>query len=285
MSFPTYHISQGNTLFQIKRMEDLYEQHKGAPDDPHRHNYYTVIWAQEGQGKHRVDFEEYPLQKNAVFFVSPGQVHQLISTGKPKGIVINFSKEFLQQNHISEDFIAGINLFNSFEKRPPVLLSEEASESLGKVCDLMISASEHPMRNQIAALSAGLKLFLVLCENACDLPGPHEESSQGTRQLLKTFKQLVEQDFSKYHMVSDYAKRMHISSRYLNQVVKDLIGQTAKSLIQEKITLNARRELRFSDKSIKEIAFELGFDDPLYFSSFFKKCTGMTPSEFRSSPK
>ncbi len=74
---------------------------------------------------------------------------------------------------------------------------------------------------------------------------------------------------------------MHISAKYLNQVVKSLIGQTAKAVIQEKIILNAKRELRFTEKTIKEIAYELGFEEPLHFSSFFKNCTGVSPSAFR----
>lgn len=263
-------------------MEIIHDQAQGQVDEPHRHNYYTVIYVQEGAGHHLIDFKSYPLENHSVFFVSPGQVHQVYPSSRPKGWVITFSKEFLQHNHISEDFIAEINLFNSFEERPPIHLDEPIRQKIDLLMPLMEEAYEIDMPHQIAALSAYLKLFLLYCNQVCVLARTQTQPNDSGHLLLKTFKELVTQHFRQWHKTSDYAERMHISPRYLNQVVKSLIGQTAKEVIQEKIILNAKRELRYTGKSVKEIAFELGFEDPLYFSSFFKTCTDLSPSAFRA---
>jgi AraC-like DNA-binding protein len=251
-------------------METIHDEAKGQVDEPHRHNYYTVIYVQKGEGRHLIDFQSYPLENNVVFFVSPGQIHQVYPVSRPKGWVITFSKEFLHHNHISEDFIAEINLFQSFEQRPPIHLDETTRQKIDLLMPLMEEAYKNSMPHQIAALSAYLKLFLVYCNQVCVLARPNTQPNDSGYQLLKSFKDLVTRHFRKFHKTSDYAKMLHISPKYLNQVVKSLIGQTAKEVIQEKIILNAKRELRYTDKPVKEIAFELGFEDPLYFSSFFK---------------
>jgi len=267
---------------RLQRMENIYEQSKGKTDIPHRHNYYTLIWSQNNaDGKHVIDFREYGLKENTVFFVSPGQIHQIVTPKKPKGWVITFSKSFLQHHHISEEFIERINLFNSFEERPPLLLSEESAEKMHHIFEMMEADFNSPGELQIALMSAYLKIFLIFCVNSCDRGEQELTDDHGGKSILKNFKSLVKGNYRKMHKVSEYAEIMTITPKYLNQVVKSLLGQTAKEVIQEKIVLNAKRELKYSDKSIKEIAYELGFNDPLYFSSFFKKCEGVSPGKFR----
>ncbi len=90
-------------------------------------------------------------------------------------------------------------------------------------------------------------------------------------------------NFFKYHRVSQYARLMNITPKYLNQVVKRVMGVTAKSVIQEQLLIEASRDLKFSNESIKEIAYKLGFAEFEHFSNFFKKGTGITPSLFRST--
>ena len=74
--------------FGISRMEDIYEKRKGVADDPHRHDYYTILLVKRGSGKHFIDFNEYALSNNQVFFVSPGQVHQVVESSKTYGFSI-----------------------------------------------------------------------------------------------------------------------------------------------------------------------------------------------------
>lgn len=267
--------------FNIQRMEDIHDQAQGKTDVAHSHDYYTVIWIQKGKGEHLIDFNRYPLAVNEVFFVSPRQVHQLIPYEKPYGWVITFSRDFLVHNHINEDFITEMNLFGHFDERPPLKLPTAIAERMQVLLSYLqeVYLSEGPYR--IASMSAYLKLFLIDCHAQCQLPEPLPGSDQGGSTLLREFKKLITEHFREQHQVQEYAQQLHISAKYLNQIVKSLLGKTAKELIQEKIILNAKRSLRFTDHSIKEIAYELGFQDPLYFSSFFKKCTGESPSGFR----
>ncbi|WP_304238618.1 AraC family transcriptional regulator [Jiulongibacter sediminis] len=93
----------------------------------------------------------------------------------------------------------------------------------------------------------------------------------------------MDQQYSEQHEVSAYAQLLNVSEKYLNECVKDILGTNAKSLIAEKLVMTARHELKFDDKPIKEIAYQLGFSSPDYFSYFLKKHTNQSPSQTRKS--
>jgi AraC family transcriptional regulator, transcriptional activator of pobA len=136
------------------------------------------------------------------------------------------------------------------------------------------------IRNREKGIISLMKTILVYCESKCNLDlnrnGNHHEID-----IVSRFKQLVVKNFQEKHKVSEYACKINITPKYLNQVVKQTMGVTAKQVIQEQIFIKARQELKFSSKSIKEIAFSLGFSDPFHFSSFFKDFAGMSPTQYR----
>ena len=93
----------------------------------------------------------------------------------------------------------------------------------------------------------------------------------------------METHYKTWHATSQYANELNITPDHLNRSIKSLIGKTAKEYIQARITIAAKRMLYFSDLSTKEIAYDLGFSEPANFSNFFKKCTGISPSEFKKN--
>ena len=100
--------------------------------------------------------------------------------------------------------------------------------------------------------------------------------------IVKDFKNLLERNYSRYHKVSDYAGQLHLSANYLNEVIKDETRHSAKDFIQDRIILEAKRLATHSDISLKETAFQLGFDDPSHFSKFFRNCTAGDFTTFRN---
>ena len=265
----------------VTTMEEIYDASQGETDHAHRHDYYTILWMKKGRGTHLIDFNTYELVENGVFFVSPGQIHQVVTPVRPEGWVITFSKAFLHMNHLSEDFLTEVNLFNSFEDRPPLQLSREVITRLENVMQGMQAIFNSSYRHKLAGMGAYLKLFLVYCEEECQVEETNFRQDHPGKQLLKDFKSLVQEHFRTQHGVGDYAGQLAVSQKHLNQVVKSLLGQTAKEVIQEKIMLNAKRELKYSELSVKEIAYSLGYEEPLYFSAAFKKAVGVSPSAFR----
>lgn len=270
--------------FVIKTMEEIDHALGGISDHPHRHDYYTVIWSVTATGKHVIDFKEYPILPHHVFFVSPEQVHQIISDPNPTGYVILFTPEFLEKNSIRPDFIANLKLFQKSNETPPLPLSGKMADTLKPFADQMLTAfhSQHDLF--LETLGAYLKLFLIECNRNCVLsPSTNTQSIEVGKTIVKNFKAIVENHFKEWHQVKDYAEELCVTPNYLNEVIKLTINVSAKDFIQNRIILEAKRMVVFTQKSGKEIGFDLGFDDPSHFSKFFKSNTGQSLQDFKES--
>lgn len=270
-----------NTDFYLGDMGEIYDQAEGKTDVPHRHDYYTVLLIQAAEGTHVVDYKTFPFQPLQVFFVSPGQVHQVAATSKPTGWVFTFSRDFLVENNIPESFITNINLFQAFGDAPPLQLDEATFERLLAIIRQMKECLPMDLTYRSRALGALLQLFLIHCNNSSTVnPRQLDEENSGVC-ILRDFKHLVEQRYSKWHKVNDYAAEVHLSPKYLSQTVKQFTGKSAKEFIQDRLVLEAKRLLLHTDLTAKEVAYRIGFEEPLHFSSFFKKKAGISPTQFR----
>lgn len=268
---------------EIKLMSELHEKFKGIPDTPHRHDYFTIIWPTKAKGKHIVDFVEYELEPNAIFFISPWQVHQLISTEKPEGYVITFSCDFLNKSKIREEFISDLHLFNEFGKTPPLKMNDEIVANLKQLVQQMIAFKKGTAQFKNDSLGALLKLFLIYCHSSCDAANITDARPEDTGTYnIRQFRHLLNEHYSKEHSVNFYADGINITADHLNRVVKSYTGITAKEFIDDKVILEAKRMVMFSDLNSKEIAYEMGFAKPSNFSNFFKKHTGLNVTEFKS---
>ena len=270
--------------FELKKMEDLYLRSKRSQENAHRHNYYTVLLVEEASGTHKIDFDVFDFDKHQVFFVSPGQVHQVIEKDKPKGFVILFSDEFLLRNSIDKNFIKDINLFHDYGNSPPLKVDNHTFIELKNILISISQLLENKEDLMYDAIGAYLKLFLIKCHNSCDLIlEDNTQKNQAGLNILRDFKGLVESNFMIEHKVSFYAEKLFVSPDHLNKTIKLFTGVTAKEYIQSRIITEAKRMLLFTQNSSKEISYQLGFNDPSHFSSFFKKCTNQSISEFKKS--
>lgn len=267
--------------FGISRMEDIHDKHKGQPDVPHRHDYYTILLVKKAKGKHLVDFQEYDLKGNQVFFIAPGQVHQILEEERSEGFSMVFSLQFLVANNLSMTFVEELNLFNDYGYYPPLPVSDQESEKLAGFCEEMMLLTQNDTKHGAQAIAAYLNLFFIQCSNVCTLNPYEHQENDASRSLFKKFKQLLNERHQHWHATSQYAEELRVSPDHLNRVIKTLVGRTAKEMIQNRIVLAAKRLLYFTDLSSKEIGYELGFSEPANFSAFFKNCTGASPSQFK----
>ncbi len=266
-------------------MEDIYDQAQGETDVPHRHDYYTVLLVAKAEGKHIIDYQTYAFNESEVHFVSPGQVHQVAIQARPKGWAFTFSRDFLAENNIPESFISNINLFKPFGNSPPLAIDSIRYDRLLNVISEMEACMPRELKYRTRALGALLQLFLIYCNNSTSLnPNQLDEENSGVC-ILRDFKNLVENKFAEWHKVSTYAEEMHISSKHLSQTVKNITGKPAKEIIQDRLLLEAKRLLLHTNLSVKEIAYEIGFEEPLHLSGFFKRKAGISPSDFREQKR
>lgn len=275
-------MAQKYSDFALKRMEDIYRCTNGAPDSPHRHEYYTIIFIEKGEGTHFVDFTEYKIEDRTIYFIQPGQMHQVILSAEPIGWVITFTEQFLIANSIPEKMINDIYLFNDYGQSPPLAINENDMAVYRSLAEQMAHFAASLETYTQEAVGALVKLFLIQSNNHCSLrKSNNPQLLETSNHILRTFKQSLNKRYAQSHMVSDYAEELAVTADYLNKTVKNLTGKSAKEHIQSKLITEAKRSLLFSNISNKELAFELGFEESAHFNNFFKKITGQTPSEFR----
>lgn len=283
----TFAESSGNSGgFALKSLEEVYTEQFRESERPHRHNYYAVIFIEEGLGIHYVDFNEYKVENRSIFFVLPGQMHQLLFFRPPKGRIILFTEDFLMANAISEKMINDIYLFNEYGISPPLSVSEQQMPVYLNILNQMDYFIQLPGHYTTEAFGSLVRLFLIQSNNHCSLARNEDlQLTEGGNHLLRPFKQFLEKHYSTDHKVSDYAARLAVTADYLNKTLKSLTGVSAKDHIQNKLIIEAKRSLTFSNVSNKELAYSLGFEESAHFNNFFKKMTGLTPSEFRNSAR
>lgn len=270
--------------FSMKKMEDLYRKADGKKPVPHRHDYYNIYFVEKGRGTHVIDFKEYEVTDRQLYFVLPGQMHQLSFTEEPVGRVVSFTEEFLIRNAIPDTLINEIYLFDDYGQSPPLPINEDSVPAYRGIFDQieLFSSTLDKFANE--AVGALLKLLLIQSNNNCSLhKSDNPQLIESTNHMLRSFKQLLNKHYVESHMVGDYADKLAVTPDYLNKTVKSITGRTAKDLIQSKLITEAKRSLVFTTQSNKELAYSLGFDESAHFNNFFKKNTGLTPVEFRQS--
>ncbi len=282
----TYHkvnSEKENVSFGISKMEDIYIKRNGLVDEPHRHNYYTVLIINKAKGLHKIDFNTYELSDKQIFFVAPGQVHQVIESTKSLGFVMTFSNQFLIENSIPLGFVDRLNLFQNYGQSPPLLAIKEQFDTIENYSKNIFKLFNSDAKMKSLSIGAFLKLLLIDCNNICAINPIESNLDTSGSNLIRAFKNAVDNNYKKEHSTTYYANKLHITPDHLNRTFKATIGKTAKEYIQSRIITEAKRLLYFTDLSNKEIGYELGFNEPANFSAFFKKCTQLSPSTFKKN--
>jgi len=187
------------------------------------------------------------------------------------------------QHNIPTSFIHDINLFADYGASPPLHLPQDTFNKICNFCEEIIAMQNTYHKYSSDAISAYLKLILITCHQSNAQKSIKHNEMEAGETLLRNFKKLVDHNYKHWHSVKDYGNALYVSADHLNKVVKSLIGKTAKEYIQNRLIIAAKRLLFHTNSSTKEIAFELGFNEPAHFSHFFKKCTSHSPTAFRKT--
>ena len=233
-----------------------------------------------GSGKIIVDFVEYDFDGRTVFFSSPFQNIQIISDSYMDIDVLNFHSDFYCiEFHKNEVACNGL-LFNNIYLFPNFQLSEEifneVSEYFSKI--LKVDSIENFSASILQSYS---QLILAICSKEknkllLEQRPVHESSNE-----LKLFQNLVETNFLTNRDITFYADLMHIAPNTLSKKIKSIFNKKPTQIIQERVILEAKKQIHLTHKSIKEVAAQLNFTDEFHFSKYFKRYTGVSPSSFR----
>ena len=247
-----------------------------------RHNYYSIILIHSGACELNVELMKYNVASSAIICISPYQPYQIQATDTLKGIVLNFHPDFFcTYKHQNEIETEGVLFHNIFE---PNFFDVIDEEPLRHLLEQMKKELEEDRIGQHQQLVSYLKIFLV---SIVRIKKSQSEDLQITTnkspRLITELVNYIEKHYRQKHSTGDYARLLNISTSALSKLVKKHFGKTLTNLIAERIVVEAKRELYLTSKTVKEISFLMGYNDEYYFSRFFKKHTGISPSVYRNT--
>ncbi len=271
----------GNLAFKILPFEN-----NVFFDHLQRLNYFSLILVLEGKGFIRSDVNEFELKKDQLLCFTPYQPFLIQSDNALQGVAIHFHSDFFCiVKHQKEVSCNGV-LFNNIYKPPTISLDESERIQLLSIIEDMKKELDQSSLAQNELIVSYLKIFLIQATRM-KLKQSLEENSIAQNDtepnLLQNLKDAIERNFKEKHSAGDYADILNINPRNLAALVKKYFGKTLTEMIFERIIIEAKRELYLTSKSIREIAFELGFSDEFYFSRFFKNSTDISPSLYRET--
>ncbi|HEU4790706.1 MAG TPA: helix-turn-helix domain-containing protein [Flavobacterium sp.] len=280
-TFTLVNPQNGNLAFKLFSFESI-----SCFDHIQRLNYYSLIWIKKGEGKVKVDFSEYDFTKDQLLAFAPYQPFMLSSADDIEGKVIHFHPDFFCiMKHHDEVACNGV-LFNNIYEPPYVIIDEGAKATFNMVLEQMKIEMQNPAMAQYELLISYLKIFLITASRLKKEQQPKEfvPIKENTAPfILQNLKNFIEQNFKTKHSASDYADLLNISPKALAKITKNHFNKTLTNLIAERIIIEAKRELYLTNKPVKEIAYELGYDDEHYFSRFFKTNAEVSPQMYRDT--
>lgn len=279
--FTLIHPQNGNLSFKLLSFED-----NRYFDHLQRNNYYSLIWITEGEGEAKADFATYDIMANTLFAFAPYQPFML-HAAKLKGIALHFHPDFFCIHKHHEEVACNGVLFNNIYQPPFVQIDAASEATFNMVLTQMKAEMHQPALAQYELLISYLKIFLITASRlkAQQQPASIAAVSSDMKEpfILQNLKDAIEQHFKTKHSASDYASALNISAKALAKITKAHFNKTLTDLIAERIIIEAKRELYLTNKTVKEIAYELGYEDEYYFSRFFKTNADVSPQIYRAS--
>ncbi|OYU83689.1 MAG: AraC family transcriptional regulator [Flavobacterium sp. BFFFF2] len=280
-TFTLVNPQNGNLAFKLFSIEN-----NSAFDHIQRLNYYTLIWIQKGNGSVKVDFSEYDFVENQLLAFAPYQPFMLTAAEAIEGKVIHFHPDFFCViKHHQEVACNGV-LFNNIYEPPYVTIDETAGATFQMVMEQMKIEMQNPVLAQYELLISYLKIFLITAarlKKEQQTVGQTQTDEHAAPFILQNLKNHIELHYKTKHSASDYADLLHMSPKALAKITKSYFNKTLTDLIAERIIIEAKRELYLTNKAVKEIAYELGYQDEYYFSRFFKTNAAVSPQMYRET--
>ncbi|GCD40518.1 transcriptional regulator [Streptomyces paromomycinus] len=245
---------------------------------PQRPDFHVFALVGSGTGMHEADFHRYLLAEGSAVWIRPGTVHRWSDIEACDGPLILFRPDSLPGFTVPQ---AGTPACGQLDQQR-LSLALLAVEHLEREHS---AAVRTPSLASPALLSHLLAALILRTLPAADAPAPTGTRRSGSRQtdVFRTYRATVEERFTDWHHVADYAQALGYDVRTLTRATRAATGTGAKSFLDQRILLEAKRLLAHTDLPVSNCARRLGFQDTGNFTTFFKRQTGTPPTTWRTT--
>lgn len=285
-SLPIYQIPDfeperfDSATFYYSRFAHHLEKHKFI-QKPHKHDFYIVLLVTAGSGIHSIDFKEYDVAPGTVFFLYPGQVHSWRLSADSEGHILFFSTQFYSFGFPAKN-LASFPFFAS-SSHPLLNLQPDQSREIDFYFSEIEKETESTGRSKKEVLRSYTEILLVKLGRIYQATHGLGQAALPAEDRFKLLEGAIEAHFRANRRASFYADQLNLSLKQLNRMTKTSVGKTLSELLLDRVILESQRLLTYSDATVAEIAAQLAFDDPSYFSRLFRKKIATTPEQFRRS--
>ncbi|MEL1253418.1 AraC family transcriptional regulator [Flavobacterium sp. DGU38] len=230
-----------------------------------------------------IDFKKYQTNSPSLFFINSNQYLQIERKGKKDGYFMYYNRDFYcVQIHDAEVACDGL-LFNNIFEMPMTILPEKEISFIGAIYQQIQGEFEAPDSSQEEMIRTYLKQLIIKATRIWKIQqlGVLNEEPSKEMDFFRDFSRLVEIHFRTKHTVADYADILGLAPKTLSNKFNRMGLAQPNDIIKDRIILEAKRLLGYSNLSVKEIAYQLGYEDPAYFNRLFTNKVGDTPSNFK----
>ena len=248
---------------------------------PHAHPEHTqFLLIQHNGGSIRVDGQDFPARAPCLMLIPAGMVHAITFSPGTDGVVATIANAYLRDLARMEPALLAVNRSPCSHFLPP---GSASLPELSGAFEALLREFVWQAPGRRAAIAAHLQRVLV---DLLRLAVPEERGEAGGARrnvdLVHWYRELIEQNFRARHLINFYADQLHVTSARLNVACRDAAGKSATTLLFDRVVIEAKRHLHYTNLGIAEIAHMLGFTDAAYFCRFFTRRAGVAPSRFRS---
>lgn len=245
----------------------------------HQKTHFVVSYALKGSFRSYLDFKETIVIAGDVALVNPNQIHFVrpVDNKVIKVVILAFNRTFFNRLNLDARVKAMAN-----DAQENLMIHAQQYDT--DVIPLLIRTVFNEYQASHKTTPTLVSLMSLLVTRICEHTQSRKEVSRGNF-IYYSFLKLLEDKVATTHRVSHYAEALHISEKSLNRACQAVAQSTAQTIIHQKILFEAKRQLMYDQSSAKEIAYSVGFADPVQFSKFFKQHNGLTPLEYRKKAR
>ncbi len=266
--------------FFLRRM-----QGKAVPpamELPHRHNYQEILVIQSGYGRHVIDGHAADLVPHTVALIGKGQVHLFEHAHNLSGWIVRFTDDFVPAGLFNPPWNDHAPLFNQLGRAATLALDLPEFHAIERICHEIEQEWTHASALQAEhALRHLLGVLLIRLERSYQHALHRTDHDREACGVYQQFAILLEQHVAARHDVQFYADALQLAPAKLSKLLSRTVGKPTKQVIDERLVLEAKRYLLYTDLPLKEIAALLGYADPFHLSKTFKRVAGETPQAYR----
>lgn len=272
----------GTDLLMVKNTKS----HNMILEYPIRIDALAIVRPRKGFIKLNLDIKDYQAGESSIVFLTPQRICSNFDLSNSESDVVFIDKDFIASKGTDVSFKEIVPVILNMLDNPVVQMTPSAVQAIDSLFDILYEFLQDDFEYKRVAISSILITMVsrVISEMSRKIKEPSSPSAQRSRKdiYFKEFMMLVAEHYKKERSVGFYANKMFITPKYLSGIIKDVSGKSAAEWIDHYVVMEAKNLIKYSGLNIQEVAYALNFPNQSFFGKFFKRLSGMSPSEYKN---